>query len=126
MNTDMVVIWNGAHRGQDLDLLCVQMPVVRCETVVARAFNQPAQDREGHDRRFDAVVQVLADQQWHTVVDLVERTDSTAAEIYVTIQRLRRAKRLQRGYIPKRLRTRGQGWMAYRLRVQAGSPEAAS
>lgn len=123
MNADLVVVWDGGHRGVDADLLCVVSIVVKKagETVTPMLpigkVNRPGH----HDERCARVVALLSKGSWFAVRAMASSTLSTEDEIYVVIQRLHRQGRIEKRVVPHARRERGQGWMEYRLKDVAAS-----
>lgn len=118
--TELVTIWNGAHHNADEDLLCVA-PVAEKQVGTEEeprpcdAIGRVRPDQRASDQCYEAVLRVLSGGGWFGVPALAEEAHVSPAAVYVVVQRLRRAGRLQRGRPVKR--SQATGLVVYRLRI---------
>lgn len=113
MTPEYDVIWNGAHKNSDSDLLCIPRipprrplePMVFADTISLKHQN---------DARELEALQVLSDGAWHSVRDLGSQLDVSSSVVYCLIKRLRMRGRIQRGR-PERP-THETGFVVYRLK----------
>lgn len=118
MNTDLIIVWDGAHRGQNEDLLCcaslVRVPVEDLTPPPFSRVHRRFSEAQVHARACRAAILACLAQRQMTAASLQAVTGFSNADIVAGILYLRKYAKVVPEVLPMSCRTERGTWKQYR------------